>query len=63
MDEKEGKCNVKLSSNYFSANVSILAVVFRRQIQKTNNFGEKLSEAKMLELVLVAVASLLELLV
>ena len=28
------KCNAKLRSNYFSGNVSVLAVVFRRQIKK-----------------------------
>ena len=32
MGKWEVKCNVKLRPNYFSVNVSILAVVFRRQI-------------------------------
>ena len=32
-------CNVELWPNYFSVNVSVLAVVFRRQFSKTNNFA------------------------
>ena len=30
MDKQELKCNPKLPLNYFSVNVSVLAVVFRR---------------------------------
>ena len=32
VDKNEVKYNVKLRSNYFSVNVSVLAIVFRRQI-------------------------------
>ena len=32
------KCNSKLRPCYFSVNISVLALVFRRQIKKTNNF-------------------------
>ena len=38
MDKQEVKCNANLRSNYFSVDVSVLAVVFRRQIQKNRQF-------------------------
>ena len=31
MDKHEVKCNVKLRNSYFSVNILVLAVVFRRQ--------------------------------
>ena len=34
MDKHEVNCNAKLRHNCFSVNVSVLAVVFRRQIKK-----------------------------
>ena len=34
------KCNAKLRSNHFSVKVSVLAVVFRRQIKKTTILPE-----------------------
>ena len=43
MDKNEVKCNTKLRSNYFSVNVSVLAIVFRRQISKNQQFQGKLS--------------------
>ena len=36
-------CNVELCPNYFSVNVSVLAVVFRRQFSKNRQFCLKLS--------------------
>ena len=35
MDKYEVKCNARLRPNYFSVNISVLVVVFRRQISKT----------------------------
>ena len=44
MDKNEVKYDAKLhSSNYFSVNVFILAIVFRQQIKKTFRFQTKLS--------------------
>ena len=43
MDKQETKYNVRLLSDYFYVNVSVLAVVFRRQILKTRQFQAKLS--------------------
>ena len=37
------KYNAKLHLNYFSVNVFVLAVVFRRQIKKARQFQVKLS--------------------
>ena len=34
MEKNEVKCNTKLRSNYFSVNVSVLAIAFRQQISK-----------------------------
>ena len=42
MGKWEVKCNVKLRPNYFSVNVSVLAVVFRPQISKDWQFCLKL---------------------
>ena len=39
MDKQELKCNAQLRLNYFSVNVSVLAVVFRRHISNTNIFA------------------------
>ena len=36
------KCNEKLPSNYFSVNVSVLAVVFRRTISKKTIISGKI---------------------
>ena len=41
MDKNEVKCNTKLRSNYFSVNVSVLAIVFRQQISKNRQFEGK----------------------
>ena len=35
-------CNAELYPNYFSVNVSVLAVVFRRQISENRQFCAKL---------------------
>ena len=43
MDKNEVKCYAKLRSNYFSVNVSVLAIVFCRQISKNRQFQSKLS--------------------
>ena len=37
------KYNAKLSSYYFSVNVFVLAIVFRQQIKKPQQFQAKLS--------------------
>ena len=37
------KCNVKLHPNYFSVKVSVVAVIFRQQIFKNQQFQAKLS--------------------
>ena len=37
------KFNVRLRSDYFSEKVSVLAIVFRRQIKKTRQFQAKRS--------------------
>ena len=42
MDKWEVECNVKLHPNYFSTNVSLIAVVFREQISKNQQFYAKL---------------------
>ena len=42
MNKSEVKRNVKLHPNYFSVNVSVLAVVFHRQILKHREFQAKL---------------------
>ena len=42
VDKQKVKCNAKLCSNYFSANVSVLVVVFRRQFLKNRPFQAKL---------------------
>ena len=34
-------CNAELCPNYFSVNVSVLAVVFRRQFSKNRQFQAK----------------------
>ena len=39
-------CKSKLCPNYFSVNVSVLAVVFRRQFSRYQQFQAKLSEMK-----------------
>ena len=43
MDKNEVKCKAKLRFNYFSVNVSLLAIVFHRQISKNKQFHAKLS--------------------
>ena len=43
MDKKEVKFNAKLHSKYFSMYISVLAIVFRRQISKKRQFQAKLS--------------------
>ena len=43
MDKQELKCNAKLPLNCFSVNVSVLGVVFCRQISKSRQFQAKLS--------------------
>ena len=43
MDKLEVKYNVKLCPNYFPVNISVLAVVFRRQFLKNQQFQAKLS--------------------
>ena len=43
MNKWEMKSNAKLRSNNFSVKVSVLAVVFRRQISKNRQFWLKLS--------------------
>ena len=40
-------CKSKLCPNYFSVNVSVLAVVFRRQFSRYRQFQAKLSEMKL----------------
>ena len=40
MDKWEVMYNMKLCLNYFSVNVSVLAIVFRRQIKKTTILPE-----------------------
>ena len=42
MDKNEVKCNAKLRSNYFSLNVSILAIIFCQKISKNRQFQAKL---------------------
>ena len=37
------KCNAKLRPDYFSVNVYVLAIAFRRQISKNKQFFLKLS--------------------
>ena len=39
MDKYEGICNAELCLNYFSVNVFVLAVAFRLQIKKIDNFA------------------------
>ena len=43
MDKKEVKCNAKLRPNYFSVNVSVLAVVFHGEFSKNQQIQPKLS--------------------
>ena len=43
MNKWEMKSNAKLRSNNFSVKVSVLAVVFRRQTSKSQQFQAKLS--------------------
>ena len=46
MDKQEVKCNAKLRNSYFSVNVLVLAVVFRRQkrFMKKANRGDLLKK-------------------
>ena len=43
MDKQEVICNAKLYPNYFSVNVSVIAVAFRRQFSANQQFCLKLS--------------------
>ena len=43
MDKWEIRCNAELCPHYFSVNVSVLAVVFRQQIYKNQQFCLKFS--------------------
>ena len=45
MDKQEVKCNAKLRFDYFSVNVSVLAVVFRQQILKNLTISGKVIDA------------------
>ena len=42
MGKNEVKCNAKLRSHYFSVNVSVLTIVYRRKISKNRQFQAKL---------------------
>ena len=42
MDKLEVICNAELCPNYFSANVSVVAVVFHQQFSKNRQFCLKL---------------------
>ena len=42
LEEQEVKCNAQLCPNYFSVNVSVLAVVFHRQLSRNRQFQAKL---------------------
>ena len=43
MDKHKVKGNAKLRLSYLSVNISVLAVAFRQQISKTQQFQAKLS--------------------
>ena len=42
LKEQEVKCNAQLCPNYFSVNVSVLAIVFHRQLSRNRQLEEKL---------------------